>query len=184
MHGICYKLFCLLTENHYVGSTINLKRRIRDHKKDYKRYLKNNNNKGLCRSYLVLLNNNYEVQILFDGDVNDEYELLEIENSYIDLSNPKCVNKHKPIRNKKQYYIDNKERIQKQKQQYYNKNIDKIRKHKAEKVNCDICNMSLSRNHLSRHKKSNYCKKFIDIYNETLNNQTNQWMKSKSIQSN
>ena len=42
---------------------------------------------------------------------------------------------------------------------YYKLNRDKLLKNANEKIICELCGSSIARNHLSRHKKGNRCKK-------------------------
>ena len=42
---------------------------------------------------------------------------------------------------------------------YYKLNRDKLLKYANEKIICELCGASVARNHLSRHKKGNRCKK-------------------------
>ena len=45
--------------------------------------------------------------------------------------------------------------------EYYTKNKEKITLRMQEKVQCSICNCTITRSHMIRHQKSNKCKKFI-----------------------
>ena len=62
---------------------------------------------------------------------------------------------------KKQYnaerYKLNKDEILAQQKKYRDENTDRIKEHKHEKVICDVCGCSVSRHHLTRHKKTIKC---------------------------
>ena len=82
-------------------------------------------------------------------------------------------NKDKINKKKKEWYEKNKnkiskqckkyceEKIKKNKKEYYQKNKDKLRKKRQEKINCPICNSSVSRANLPRHQRSKKCKNFF-----------------------
>ena len=45
--------------------------------------------------------------------------------------------------------------------EYYTKNKEKIKAKMQEKVQCSICNCTITISHLQRHQRTNKCKKFI-----------------------
>ena len=61
--------------------------------------------------------------------------------------------------NNKQYYIDNQDKIK----QYRKDNKDKLYQHKSELVECELCGSKVTRGVISRHQKSNKCKKLSKL---------------------
>ena len=132
----------------YYGSTCNLKRRIKEHKKPSNKYT----------SKQVIERGNYEYAILESYENIDEYDLVERERWYIE--NKVCVNKKIPHRTKKEYnqdnkekiaeyYQDNKEKYAENSQKYRQDNKEKL----AEKFNCE-CGGKYTYCHTTRHMKS------------------------------
>ena len=119
----------------YYGSTCDLNRRIKEHKKP--------SNKSTSKQ--VIERGNYEYAILETYENIDEYDLVERERWYIE--NKPCVNKcipHRTIaeyrqdtkqekaKQNKEYHQDNKDKISKQKKEYYQNNKEKIAKQNKE----------------------------------------------------
>jgi predicted GIY-YIG superfamily endonuclease len=149
---ICvYKIVCLNPENNwcYIGSTKNLRNRMKAHKSDcHNIYSKNYNKKAYC---FIRENGgypNWKYEILEEFEEYDVKTLRKRELYYIDITRNNNLNYERPytkddnrlIRNielskiyhekniekiknyKKTYAIDNKEKIKKNKKEYYNKN--------------------------------------------------------------
>ena len=149
-----YKIVDNTNDNKYIGSTCcSLKRRLSYHKKDYKRFLK-----GLCsnvKSFEIIKNDNYKIELLEDCDIKTKQELLTRERFYIENNN--CLNKCIPVRTKKEYYDYQKE--------YYNDNKDKINIKKNEKFECD-CGGRYSYTHKSTHIKTNKHQNYLQSQNK------------------
>ncbi len=141
-----YKIICNETNNIYFGSTIQpLYKRINDHKKAYRRYLKDKFH--YLTSFEIIKNNNFNIILVENINCNTKEELEKIERTYID--NNICINKYKPTRTKKQYheeykeyfkelskkqYYDNKELISNKQKDKYKKMTDEQRLKKNEKA--------------------------------------------------
>ena len=66
-------------------------------------------------------------------------------------------NREKILQKNKEYYEANKEKIQQRKKEHFETNKEEILKQRAIKINCDICNAIVCKQHIARHKKANYC---------------------------
>jgi len=88
MKGIVYYLH---NEQGYVGSTFDLNRRISEHKKNCKMWLKDNT-KDYCSSYKVI-KNSFEILILAEVEIESKKDLEILEQFYIDTFD--CVNERK-----------------------------------------------------------------------------------------
>ena len=163
----------------YIGSTIDLKRRIRLHRK------RCNNEK--CKNYKNKLYqyirenggfNEYEFIILECYVCNFKHELYDREDDYIknypnNLNSQRAYltgreSKEKIREIKKKYYIDNKEKINENFKKYYDKNKEKISKRsneyyqnnkdiineqRKEKITCE-CGSIVRKGLIARHRKS------------------------------
>jgi len=121
-HYSIYKLVSDSTEDCYVGSTkLDLKTRLSCHKSAYNRYKDGNNH--YISAYDILAND--DVEIVLIETVDEVKNVFMRERYHIDVN--QSVNRNKPARTPKQYYVDNKERISLQKKVYYVKNREKIK---------------------------------------------------------
>ena len=151
----------------YYGSTINtLAVRISKHKSKWKSNAK-------CKSTLLFETGyNVYITLIKNFPCNNVKELEAEERKYIE--NNICVNKNIPGRTHKEYYEDNKERIQqtekirskiyrennKEKEKLRHKIYDDNNKEKRkEKITCD-CGSILNKKMIPRHKKT---KKHINL---------------------
>ena len=144
-----------------------MKDRLRKHKSHYKRFLK-----GLgrnVRSFDIIKNNDYKIELLENCDIKTKQELIERERFYIE--NNECLNKNIPGRSykewridnkdyQKQYRIDNKDKIK----EYYITNKDKINIKRIQKVDCE-CGGKFSFNNKSQHLRTTKHQKFIKSNN-------------------
>ena len=105
----------------YYGSTTNtLARRMSEHRR------KECSSKILFDKYGV---ENCFIELVENYPCETKDELNKKEGEYI--RNHKCVNKAIPGRTRKEYYIDNSDKVKEYKKQYYIENIDNIKeKHK------------------------------------------------------
>tara|TARA_R110000796_G_scaffold242060_1_gene363985 strand:+ start:373 stop:927 length:555 start_codon:yes stop_codon:yes gene_type:complete len=165
--GKIYKIVCNITNETYYGSTIKtLEERLRLHKYDKH-----------CMSREIINGGNYEIILIKNYPCKSQYELEEEEGKYI--RDNECINKKIPHRTNKEYYEDNKNKINKQvkkwgennkekvneyKKKYRENNKEKIKewrdnnkeeinKKQKEKITCE-CGSIINRNHLARHKKT------------------------------
>ena len=122
MTSLVYVIKSDSTEKIYIGSTTNcIVKRYKSHLIDFKRYL-NNKSKKYLSSYEILKYPDHFIDILEFLTTTDKKEIERVEGYYIrELSNI-CVNRNVAGRNKKEYKIDNIEKInqyQKSYQQQY-----------------------------------------------------------------
>ena len=114
-----YAITCNETGETYIGSTINIKTRMWQH-----RSISNT-----CKSKQIIERNNYTVHILEEGFDDVEYYMLEVERWYIETF--PCVNKKIPGRTYKEFNDANKE----QHKAYYQNNKERIKaNNKAYKI--------------------------------------------------
>jgi len=92
-------------------------KRYKTHVSTYKRYLNNKSNKYLT-SYEILKFDNHFIDVLEFLTTDDKKELQRIEGNYIKQFSDICVNRNVAGRNKKQYKIDNIEKINKYQKSY------------------------------------------------------------------
>lgn len=112
------------------------------------------------------------------GRTNKEYnddnkdKILEYHKQYYEDNKEKIKeqskqyrenNKEKIKEQQKEYYEDNKQKILERQNQYNNNNKDKIKQRKMKKITCE-CGVEVTRNNMSRHKKSDKHDKLIEDY--------------------
>lgn len=119
-NGKIYKIVCNITGNCYIGSTCNpkLSQRLAQHRKNYKDYL--NGKYNYTTSFDIIENGNYEIILLELFPCVCKEQLLARERYYIETNN--CVNKYLPLRTKKEYYEEHKDKIKEQRKEYREKN--------------------------------------------------------------
>jgi len=125
-NGKIYKIVCNITNEIYIGSTIeNLTRRLKRHmsKKD-------------CLSKNIIERGDYKIELIRNYPCNNRIELLWEERRHIDNNN--CINTERPITTKEEQ-IEYRKNWRKE-----NKNI---------KINCE-CGSIIQKQELARHKKS------------------------------
>ena len=119
-----YKIVDNTNNNIYIGSTCkSLNTRLSEHKSDYKRFLKGIYNN--VTSFDILKNNDYQIELLEDCNIKTKQELIARER--YDIENNECTNKGIPGRTRKEYYIDNRDKIIEKTKEYYNENKEKIK---------------------------------------------------------
>ena len=150
-----YKITDNINNNIYIGSTCqSLKTRLSEHKSKYKRFLK-----GLyqnVKSFDIIKNNDYKIELLEDCDIKTKQELLARERLYI--VNNECLNKNIPgsydkgyQQYQKEYKAKNKEKLK----DYREANKDKLN----EKIECECCGKYTYANksiHIKTSKHQNY----------------------------
>ena len=181
---------------YYVGSSKNFENRIKQHKSDYKNENSEKYNKPL---YNFLRDNgdwtNEWTMTIIQSypDCKSRRELLEYEREHYEILKP-VFNKCRPIVHdgeqseiRKQYRLENAEKIKEKNKLYYEENAEKIkesikqyklenaekikesdelyREENAEKINKQCvcaCGADYTHKHESRHKKSKKHQKFVE----------------------
>ena len=179
LNGKIYKLIDNTNGDVYIGSTcLSLKERLKGHVDKYNENRKKNG-KGNS-SYDIIKNNDYKIELLENFPCKLKQELLIKEREYIE--NTKCINILRPIityqemlDNDKKWKKNNKDKVkiygqtkyEKHKDKilesrkiYYEANKDKIKERKSVKIQCDICNSTITRGILAQHKRSLKCKNY------------------------
>ena len=152
--GKIYKIVDNTNQNVYIGSTCKtLKTRLSVHKCHYKMFLKGLY--GNIKSFDIIKNNNYKIELLEDCNIKTKQELLARERYFIKNNN--CLNKYIPGRSYKQYYNDNKDKAK----DYYETNKDKINIKKKEKFDC-LCGGQYTNVNKSRHIKTSKHIKYLE----------------------
>ena len=158
-NGKIYKLICSETGNIYIGSTIvPLTRRLAKHK------TKSNN----CMSKTFI---NPIIVLIKDFPCNNKEELEAEEVIFIKEVN--CVNKVIPGRTskqwnkdtaneRKQYRLDNADKIRERKRKWNLENADKIRGQQQKKYDCE-CGGKYTHNGRTKHIKTKKHLKFISL---------------------
>lgn len=147
-NGYIYKIYNDIGT--YYGSSCNkyLCNRVGRHRADYRE------NKG-CYSRLLGDDKTWKYEIVEHYPCNNKSELNLREAFWI--KNNICVNKIIPGRTKKEYYLDNKDRLDKLKKIYADNRKDITREYdrirRSKKTNCE-CGGIYSPNHKNRHLKS------------------------------
>jgi hypothetical protein len=162
--GKIYKLYIGSCDECYIGSTFEkyISNRLSGHRRAYKRY---KNGKISWVTSFKLFEKDSDVQIIelerFENITKSQLEKHELE--HIKL-NPNCVNKYHPTRSKKDYYIDNKDKIR----EHYIDNKDKIKEYyinNKDKINqkfvCEICGGRYTRQNKALHERSKKHKQAI-----------------------
>ena len=123
-NGKIYSIRSYQTDLIYIGSTCNvLSKRFAQHKAKY-RYYKNDNSKIHTASVEILKYDDAYLELICSYPCNNRAELSREEGNHIRNNN--CVNKNIAGRNKREYYLDNRDKRLQYKKQYYLDNKDKI----------------------------------------------------------
>ena len=122
------------TDKIYIGSTCNeLRKRLYQHKQDYKRFLKNKYH--IVSSFEILKYDDCFIELYEKYPCSDKMELHKREGEIIRSLD--CVNKLIPARTKKEgkkeYYQKNKEKVLKRQKEYYEKKKEEINKRRRQK---------------------------------------------------
>ena len=126
-----YKIIDNTNNNVYIGSCCSsLKTRLSTHKCSYEMFLFKNiksyeiiKNGDYIKSYEIIKNGDYKIELLEDCNVKTKEELFERERYYIE--NNECLNKNISDISYKQYYNDNKSKIDYYQKEYCKKKIEK-----------------------------------------------------------
>lgn len=187
-NGKIYKITSNNSNEIYIGSTAQktLKRRLSGHKKAYKLYL----TKGgkYITSFKIIQYDDYIIELLENYPCNSKTELESREGYWI-KNTPNCVNKIIAGRTKqerypenntrrKQYRIDNKEKVQDHARIYYNENKDKIniQQRNLYDKNKEKYVERKKQWRMNNNKKScEISKKYREKHKEYYNNKSNEW---------
>ena len=152
--GKIYSIRSHQTDKIYIGSTINrLSRRINQHRSAYKKYLIDK--KIYVSSYEILKYTDHFIELLEMCPCSNKNELTRREGELIRSMN--CVNKLIPGRNikeyGKEYYQNNKIKIQEDSKKYKQENKLKIQARGNKKCIC-YCGCTIIHQNKARHEKS------------------------------
>ena len=142
-------------KHRYYGSTTkDLNLRLSQHKSSYKRYLENKaTGKYMVFDIFDLYGiENVIIVSLMSIACDSKKDLELVEGLYI-MKNA-CMNKIKVGRTRKQYILDNKDKI---KQRYLDNRETLLKYFKCygrSKILCDVCNISYCRDTIQKHRKS------------------------------
>mgnify|MGYP005861267615 CR=1 FL=1 len=138
-----YRIISNNTNRQYIGSTVQpLSVRLAGHKKDYKRY--QNGKTHYVTSFDIFEDGNYRIELICNYPCNSKAELHSKEGEYIrDLE---CVNRCIAGRTKKEYDV---------------KYREQNKAYRFEKIECK-CGSSVSRNQISRHRRTNKHQRYIN----------------------
>ena len=171
-----YQIVDNTNNNIYIGSTCkSLKKRLSEHKCGYRRFLKGLFNN--VKSFDIIKNNNYKIELLEDCDIKTKQELLARERFFIQNNN--CVNKCIPGRNdkgyqqyQKDYYIDNKDKAKNKAKEYYETNKEKLKEYREtnkdkanEKFDCE-CGGKYTNCGKSQHLKTTKHLNYLESQNK------------------
>ena len=168
-NGKIYKLICDKTDKIYIGSTVqSLKQRLGLHK-----------SKKTCTSKQLLELGEVKIELIENYSCNTKKELETKERYYIEKYKNIVLNKLLPTRTckewhkdnkeyvkqkKKEYHEKNKEHFKQKKKEYREKNKDEIKKKVSIKINCP-CGGSTTKNHITRHCKTNKHQNYLKSLN-------------------
>lgn len=120
MKGFVYKITSPSTDKIYIGSTTKtLGRRFSAHK-----YRQN------CSSKIITSLGDAVIECIEEVEFEDIKELRCRERYHIQLNQDRCVNKLIPTRTRKEYKIDNADKIKEIEKQYYIDNADRIKEYR------------------------------------------------------
>ena len=163
--GKIYKITNDYNDDVYVGSTCDtLVKRFSYHKSDM------NKSKYVKTPLYVLMNeignDRFRIELIEDYPCEDKYQLRQREGYYIRQKG--TLNRKIECRTKKEYNIENADKIKKQKQEYnienadevkeykkeyYTKNVEWIKQQKGEKIICE-CGCEMNKSSLINHRKT------------------------------
>ena len=141
-NGKIYAIRSHQTDKIYIGSTVDtLSRRMTGHRSNYKQYKNKNNKYNFISSFNILEFDDAYIELLENCSCNSKEELLKREGELIRKTT--CVNKCIPDRTQKEWYQDNKEKLNEyrkinkekiviQTKKYREANKEKIKKYRKD----------------------------------------------------
>jgi hypothetical protein len=165
MKGSIYSIRSHKTTDVYIGSTSQqLCKRMTDHRKSYKHYLKTNNN--YYYAFDILKYDDAYIELIEEIEYENKQELTAKEGHYI--RNMMCINKRIEGQTRKEYYdkynLEHREEHYNYKKEhnsnkkYYEKNKDQINK----QIICE-CGGKYTHCHKSIHLKTQKHIRFINL---------------------
>jgi len=132
--AMIYSIRSNATDKYYIGSTTQiLCKRFGDHKKKYKLYLDEKHH--FVTSFKILELGDAYIELLEEINCENKNQLERREGELIREHKNNCVNRCIAGRTKKEYAIDNNDKIKKQKKQNYIDNKESIsKKHKQYQI--------------------------------------------------
>lgn len=164
-----YKIYCLSSGNCYIGATGQpLKRRIINHRANYKQFTKGNPKYHKCSSFDIIAKNNYkvvELKKVLKADISLE-EAKKIERKYVEdhLKTGFCLNSKIPNRTRKEYmeikqdyynaYMRKHYENPESRYRQYKKNYYILKRSKAKKIRCELCGGKYMDFNFKQHEKT------------------------------
>ena len=156
--SIVYKICCkdLNVKDIYVGHTTNFTKRKHNHKS---RCHNINDKYNEFKIYQIIRDNggweNWEMIEIEKYSCQDENEAKARERFWIESLN--CtLNSNVPLRTDKEYRDSHKQEKKEQDAKYRLKNKESLKEKKSIKCKCEICGVSYTQNHKSRHNQSKF----------------------------
>ena len=119
----------------YIGSTNDVDRRVKGHR----------SKSNVCSSKPIIDRNNYTVKILMTLENVTDEDIRKQENFFFMTTN--CVNKNRPYI----YSYEVKQLKSESNSRFYKKNKHV---HWNKKITCNVCDVEIRKDSLSKHKKS------------------------------
>ena len=167
IYGKVYKIVSSETDEVYVGSTTQaLKKRLQEHKSEYKRYLQGRHN--FVSSFNIVKFADAKIILIHDDLFDTRADLHRLEGQYM-MSVENCINAHIAGRTSKEHYQHNRERVLQSVKDYYQdnkphkkeynktykeRNKEKLKEQKGQVLECPVCETTYTHNHKARHEKS------------------------------
>jgi len=163
-HSKIYKICSNKTDKIYIGSTTQiLAKRLHEHVKRYKHYLKTNT--CYITSIEIIKLEDYYIVLIEECNYNNKQQLLKREGEIIKLNINNVVNKIIAGRTKNEHYNDNKEKILEYHKQYFIDNKEELLEKQKKPFTC-VCGAIFEINYKSQHNKTN---KHINYTNTIIN---------------
>ncbi len=160
-NGKIYKLINIEGTLTYIGSTTqSLAKRKANHHSNYKRWKKGKSN--YVTSYKIFDDDEEGCKIILLEmfPCNTKAELQKQERFYIETI--ECINKVRPTRTIKEYYGENKNKLQQYQKEYRDENKDIINQQRNQKQNC-VCGGRYTLAHKAIHIKTQRHQDFLQI---------------------
>ena len=157
-NGVIYKISSPTTDIVYIGSSIDIDRRVSQHK-TLQAYADGGKPHKNIRSLEITCLDDWKLELIEKYPCQTKKELETRERFWIETT-PNCINHHIPTRTRCEYRMANEEQKEKSRQRankYYKENRDECKARFAEKVVCERCGGQVSRIHMSRHQKTTKC---------------------------
>jgi group I intron endonuclease len=162
--SIIYKICCndVSITDVYVGSTTNLTKRKNKHKS----CCNNSNDKSYdTYKYQFIRENegwdNWSVIVVEEFNCESKFQLETRERYWLEQLKAtlnKCIPTRTTQENNKDYYANNKDKINERKKEHYENNKDKMK----EKVKCEVCDCEVRKGDFTKHKKTQKHKDNMD----------------------